>query len=278
MFTTEFYNFGYTGATIADFEKIIEELIKKKEIKYLIFGLDHWMFNPLWVEKQKPMEELENESLFSLSPLKAIKLIRSKHFFPLLTKIELRNRALGINALKGNGLRRDGSYQYGELIASVANGDTTAEDYKFKNTLTRILNRNNRFESFVQFYLQSFQKLEMIIEHCKNNGIHLILFLSPLPETVLKSMLKDNEYGNLRKLAHILSKMAAIKGVRFFDFLDAKKLGMDDSLFLDGFHGSEVVYAKILLNIAEKDTLLSNVINVENINKKLLKVSRFTIF
>lgn len=154
MFGTKFYNFGYTGSTLDDFEKIIEEIIEKKEIKYLIFGLDHWMFNPLWVEKQKPIEKLENESLFSLSPLKAIKLIRSKHFFHLLTKIELRNRALGINALWGNGLRRDGSYQYGELIASVANGDTTAEDYKFKNTLTRILNKNNRFESFVQFDLR----------------------------------------------------------------------------------------------------------------------------
>lgn len=118
----------------------------------------------------------------------------------------------------------------------------------------------------------------MIIEHCKNNGIHLLLFLPPLPDTVLKSMLKDTEYGNLLKLAHILSRMAAKNGVRFFDFLDAKKLGMDDSLFLDGFHGSEVVYAKILLSIAEKDNLWSKVINVENINKKLLKGTRFTIF
>ena len=58
-----------------------------------------------------------------------------------------------------------------------------------------------------------------------------------------------------KKLPDAVSKVANEFGFPFFDFTDIACVGSNDLEALDGLHGSEKTYARIILAICEQDEM-----------------------
>ncbi|GAB2680504.1 hypothetical protein GCM10027036_38640 [Flavihumibacter cheonanensis] len=63
-----------------------------------------------------------------------------------------------------------------------------------------------------------------------------------------------------------------------FDFTNPATLNSSDSEFVDGFHGGEYTYAKIVLEISGSEYFLSKYVNRGNLQSKIFnRKNNFTI-
>ena len=56
-------------------------------------------------------------------------------------------------------------------------------------------------------------------------------------------------------------------GIYYYDFTNARLLGSDDCEFVDGFHGGDLTYAKILKYIYDKDPSIREYINISYLER-----------
>lgn len=281
MFNQPFYNFGYTINRIEDSYSYLN-LFTKIGVKYVILGLDHWMFNPEWLIKQNLISFNDvNSNLSNFEITSPRKLYKSflKVIVSLSGSQDLQKsmNLLGLNAFKGSGIRRDGSYLYGELINKIYLNDTTIEDYRFKNTLDRIAKKTSRFEKFIEIDTSSINSLIKIIKFCSLKKIHLVVFLAPVANEVYQSMNKDTQYPMFFQLPNVLDSLARSHNVVFLNYENFKSVGESDKSAIDGFHGSERIYGKIALDIAAHDSLFKRIINSKYIREQLHSRNRFHI-
>ena len=57
--------------------------------------------------------------------------------------------------------------------------------------------------------------------------------------------------------------------VNFYDFTDTKTILSEKNIhceFIDGYHGDDVLYARMIRNLAKKDSYFSNFTNIEFLN------------
>ena len=79
-------------------------------------------------------------------------------------------------------------------------------------------------------------------------GSRVALMLAPLPGAVMARLEAEGRYAYLSELRALL---AARFRERFDDFLDLRRVA-PDSEFLDGMHGGEVTYMRLILAMARR--------------------------
>ena len=70
------------------------------------------------------------------------------------------------------------------------------------------------------------------------------------------------------------NKVVALEG---FDYHDPKIIHSNDCEFIDGFHGGDVTYQRILLDMAEKDESLKSYVDMNILKKSINKNSNKTL-
>ena len=82
----------------------------------------------------------------------------------------------------------------------------------------------------------------------RSQGIQTFVFIAPLSGLVLEVMRQTPEaWPHLFRLREAL----AARGIDVLDCTDPRTFASDDCEFLDGFHGGEVSYARILRRMAD---------------------------
>ncbi|UPT71373.1 MAG: hypothetical protein M0D53_02955 [Flavobacterium sp. JAD_PAG50586_2] len=265
MFETSFYNAGYTISGVADFVPFLKTIPKEKHPKYLIIGLDQWMFNKNWDE----IKTIKNASFwkeaFRKNPdIKTIfktwqDLLASKYSLNMSNhknKIQL----IGLNACVNNlGFRNDGSMQYGIDIEKKIANDTTANDYNFKDTFSRIEDERIQFKYGNSINPKAISELEKLLTYCKNNQIHVVAFFPPFADAVNKKMNDSKKFGYRDHLYQRCNPLFKKYSFELYDYSSLKTINSNDSEVIDGFHGSEMTYAKMLLNILNSGSRLNKV-------------------
>ncbi len=275
MFKNSFYNAGYTVSSIKEFQ-IFMNLIKGKYPKILIISLDQWMFNKNWPDHKTP----KSPSYYKSNPNNSVKfqnflkvyrdIFAGKIKFDLLTKTNENIKEIGLSAkFVKQGYFNDGSMFYGVQIDKLLKKDKTSYDFEFNETINRITKGIDKFEYSSEVNEEAFDDLNKFLKFCYENKIYVVSFLPPYSKKVYDEMLKSGKYSYLGKINEKVKPIVEKYGFEFYDFSLTESINSSDTEFLDGFHGSEVTYLKLLITMIKSNSALSKYCDLNKLETDL---------
>lgn len=257
--SVSFFNAGGAAINMDHFVPFLEQI--EYTPKILIVGLDQYFFNDNWSDIDMPPSDLTyiEDNIFDLI------LPSSRMIFKNIITGEIpipipKSPHIGLDAiLKQEGFREDGTRKYGSWETSPESG----VDYQFQNTFHRINSGISRFEYGTQVSEQSKIKLQELISYCKKHQIKLIAFLPPYAPSIWTKMLQTGKYQYIEDLYGELKPLFTEPDNILFDFTDGLIGGSVDSEYVDGFHGSDLVYARMVQHMYKSDSNLKIVYTEE---------------
>ena len=280
MFTVPYYGCGSMISSIADFLPFIKTLPKEKMPKYLIIGLDQWMFNAKWDNlKEKKEQIIDWKKLYtnnlSLPTLKNTwkDILNRRYGISIFYKDQNQKnniKIIGLNALLNRkGFTKDGSFYYGNQIEYLLNDNSQADDYHFENTFSRISQGNQRFEYGEKMNPHAIDELERLLSYLKEQNISVIAILPPFADAVNKKMKETAKYHYQEAIFPTLKPIFDNYGFELWDTSHLSTYDSNDKEVIDGFHGSEVAYLRLLIYILDKGSVLNNVTDIPTLKKDL---------
>lgn len=249
------YSFYNAGGGITHIHELYNFLIcTQVKPQLLIIGLDQYFFNPYW----KNINILSTNYEYK-SSLITVLLRNMLKIYKRLIKGEIKlsslndNRNIGFLArTKGDGFRIDGSYFYNQII----NCPYSSKDYMFHNTYANIKEGSHRFEYSDSIDCNSIKVLNKLLSYCHNHSIKVVAYLPPYAPSVMKYMNRTGMYSYLYQIYPALLPLFKHYDYSLFDFSDGNIIGSMDTEFLDGFHGSEKTYLRMLIEMTKQDNTL----------------------
>lgn len=270
IFNTSFITTGGAANYLNEGLLFLKEMTKHHKPEIIILGLDFWWFNekfyqPKIFDKQEK-KEIDIKSKINQTLSMVIKGEIGFDIFEYILKDTndiTSYKNIGLRSLKySNGFRKDGSYQYTSFIL----GDEKNSDIKFSNTYDRINHGNSRFEYANHISKERVEIFNEIIKFAKDNDIKLILFIPPLANEVVEKM---NSIGDKYNYVSEFRKLVKETDIENYDFHDMRGYYKDSCEFVDGFHGGDVAYQRILKKMYDQNSSLSKYLNIELINKSI---------
>jgi len=251
-FTKKFLNIGGTAGNLAVLRSTLDAMLKVHTPQAVILGLDFWWFTQKW--EADPFKEVPPTSgtyAYTFDVLKTPyewlldgKLTPGQFFAPLTGGFA--KHLYGIMAQKtGDGFATDGSWYY---TADVT-GQQHPFDYQFQDTLKQVRYSIKAFAAAPEVSTAHVDALAEILCRLQSRGIRAYVFIPPLSQTVYDAMLeREKDYPHLFRLAESL----AARGMDVQDYSNPQMLKATDCEFVDGFHGGDVTYARILRALADR--------------------------
>lgn len=262
FFSSQFYNCG--GAVEGNFNEyknFIENLDYSPEI--IIIGLDTWVFNDAWNRNYPQYNSFQEIKEFSRGTIPLMKIIAdwiARKWS--VDDLNLYPENIGFNGkVKDNGFMYDGSYYYGNIYRDP----TSSTDYKFGDTKKRIAKGVSRFEWGAHIDESTLIQLDNLLSYCQKNNINVIGFLPPFAPSIYNMMKNSGNYNYLTEIAPACKKIFEKYNLEFYDFMDGENLDMPDEYYIDGFHGSEIVYGHILEKLVMSNSAVSQYVNTHKI-------------
>jgi hypothetical protein len=281
MFTDTFYNAGYTISSLNDFLPFLKSIDKSKYPNYMIIGIDQWMFNSSYDDLNViKTEELWSNS-FSFYPKVSTffsvyrDLYNGKYNFENFKSVSSITR-VGLNAyVNGKGFVSDGSMNYGNEIDKLIEVDPSLVDYEYANTYDRIESGNDRFEYGDAVNSQALLVLDDLLTFLKKNDVRVAAFLPPFADKVYDKMNKSGNYGYLANIYESIKPIFDKHGYEIYDFSTVSFCGSSDQETLDGFHGGDVTYQRLLINMLENGSVLNEVTNIDKLKVDLDNIKNY---
>lgn len=269
-FNESFVNAGGAMNHLTEGIKFLNEMYSFHTPKYIILGLDFWWFNEAFPQVKEFKYHLndgmtldKNKITTTYEYLQNGK-VSSNTFFNMLKIGQINNPYtsydnLGFSAIKtSDGFRKDGSYLYSKTLFGIE----STEDKNFKDTLQRVNDGNKRFQFGSQLSHNRLKLLHEIIDLTTKKGSKLILIIPPVSNTVHTHMIYKN-YSYIDLLRNYIKTL----GVENYDFHNLSILTTDDCECIDGFHGGDIVYKRIVAYIYShtKNDEIKALIRIENV-------------
>ena len=121
---------------------------------------------------------------------------------------------------------------------------------------------------------QTLDKLNRFLKNAKDKHIFVIGFIPPMPHAVYAEMQKhpNASYAEaFRELPGVLKEMYAKYGFDFYDFLDPASFGGSDNEMVNASHGSEKMYLKLFIQIAQESPALGPFVDLDYLKESLSK-------
>jgi len=139
----------------------------------------------------------------------------------------------------------------------------------FKETIYQIQSNISRFQRAPLASEVHIQKFLELIKLFQDRKVKIIFFFPPLPPSVNLEMKKYN-YSYIQDLKNKLKEHE----IHIYDFTEPDKVvSTNDCEFIDGFHGGDVLDAKVLLYLVGKEPFLENYIKRSYLKEVILKYS-----
>lgn len=253
-----FYNAGGGIAYVSQALPFLERLPAGALPRQLVLVLDQYFYNTQWCS----IETEEDLLLPDYTPPDASYAFRHMLWDFADGKFRLR-RALanpgnvcGLAAAgRGSGFLPDGSYTYGDVLLHPERG----EDVGFQDTFDRIARRTNRFEWGDVPDAESLAETQALLAWCAENNVAVTAFLPPYAPSVWQRMQETGGYGYIPAAFTALQAMFAPYGFEIFDYSYLPET--TDAQFVDGFHGSDRVYAAVCARLADDSALLAGLLD-----------------
>jgi len=278
-FVVPFVNTGGAMNYLNEGILFLQDLVKVHRPKVIILGLDFWWFNP------NHPQSLSYDYHDNTGTYITFDKLTKPFFFLLNSKITLNDYAatiahqgrrngttqyktLGIDAIKNSdGFRKDGSYLYAKTIFGF---NENYGDIGFQETTGRIEQGIRKFEYSAEFSDERVRDLLQLLNIARDNDISVVLFLPPVSHFIYEIMRIDPD-----KYAYVNSIRKYLKTLPYeiYDFHDVGTVHVDDCEFIDGIHGGDVVFQRLLLNIVSSnpDSALRTYLDLNLMRKSVKK-------
>lgn len=249
-----FYNAGGGISNIHEFLYFLEQTQATPQV--LIISLDQYFFNSVWVGTNSVTCDYK----YSCSPttmlLSNMRSIYGKLIDGRIRLTQLRKSSnIGLLAkCDGEGFRQDGSYFYNRII----NNPSLSKDFQFQDTYLQIEEGSRRFvynDSVCQY---SVEILDCFLTYCYNHSIEVIAYLPPYAPAVWKKMIATGNYSYMTRIDRVIRPLFEKYKYTLYDFSDGETFGSNNVEFIDGFHGSEKTYLRMMLEMIRKDSSISS--------------------
>ena len=282
MFNASFYNAGLVVERISDFLHFFKSIPKEKYPNIVLINIDQFNFNQEWYGKPIGIKEGYFKGSFSFLP----SFNSFKNLYPNILRGKYNNtfadslNRVGLQALYYNsGIREDGSMSYGHQIDNLLNDNPRAFDYRFLDTYNRIKTGTNRFEYGSNLNSHSIEDLRILLKFFHDNNIQVVAFLPPFPHEITTFMFQNGKHEYINKITPSIKKYFKKYNFELWDFTDSKTINANDNEFLDGFHGSDMVYLKILRYLSNNKSQMKKYIDNEKITNYINSpINRFCAF
>ena len=132
---------------------------------------------------------------------------------------------------------------------------------RFKTDLEKMLNGDAPFHHGCFVNEAMIHALIEFSRRLKKYDIKLVTFFPPVPNPILDGMLASGQFKYVNELRRRFKKIASLEEFEFHDFHDPRSVDTNECEFVDGYHGGETNYARILLAMASKGSVIGEVIN-----------------
>lgn len=276
MLNKPFYNASGTIQSIYEFKSFLNALPEDKIPDYLIIGLDQWMFNAKYQREYEQKKRNIGWSDFSEINSNLDRKIKSISIDLVNGKIDHlfkdnECRFYGITAIvDSSGFRNDGSYVYQALMRKLLDPKNPSGADKFKNTFERIKNGCCRFQHEAVVDRESVAELERLLKFCSSKNIEVISFLPPFASDVFKKMSESGNYLYMDELYGKIKPIFDLYNYELHDFSDFKvNNNPNDEMMIDGYHGGELIYMHIMLNILNSGSKLNRLADFNEIRSHI---------
>ena len=183
----------------------------------------------------------------------------------ILTIISDQSPNIGISGIvDGDGFDRNGSYHYTAIVTGKKPADNG-----FESDLQHIRDGGTIYAHGDKVSSLQLENFISILEFYKKKKIDVVFFIPPVAPTVMNAMNTSGKYDYVTKFREETTTLAKKYNFPIYDYHDAKKIGSNDCEFKDGHHGGEIVYKRILLDMAHKNEKLKSMIDVPQLEKTI---------
>lgn len=255
FFKVPFVNLGRTVNYPAEAEKLVGDMLAIHKPELVLLGIDFWWFNARNVfafdfrSHDIRGGELTSDGLVAPSKWLVEGKLAPRAFGEALAgghPLMIGGRPmLGVQAWsRGNGFGPDGSMYYLGTIY----GRGPAEDPKFADTLSRIARDDAQFRRGSTADEARLATIFRVVKKLQAAGVKVVAFAPPVAPTVFQALEKERE--GFRFIDDARRRLATLRN--FYDFHDPERIGAADCEFIDGFHGGDVVLARLLEAMARE--------------------------
>jgi hypothetical protein len=276
-----FYNAGGAVSMVQDFRVHLERLAPADLPRFLLVAADNSFFHPSSDGETAIKFHLREQERYvtSYSPSFDIYRAQCRQVWADLFagKIQVRkvlelrglSDRVGLPAVcHDQGFRADGSYRYPALDNRVT--DPRHRDYQFAHTLGLVRQGAGRFAWGAHVSEKSLQEFERFLDFCEAHHIHVIGFSPPHPHAVCAAMEALGEkYAYVAKTHAALQSRLAGRGFEYYDLSDFATVQAPDDEAIDGFHGSERTYLRIVIQMLEQGSRLNEVAELARLREVL---------
>ncbi len=254
VFTAPVLNAGGSGNTLEQAAAFTRAAVALHKPKAVLLGLDFWWFNPNRGDEIGTTGDTSDDVDLSLTqlvaPLRWISdgNLHASSFFEAFFPFQELSSGIGAFAkFGGRGWDIYGRYDYGTLL----DGGMKSDDRQFKRTLKRLQSAKNTSKMSVRAApsADAIKALRELVSELQAQSIEVTLLLPPLANAVREAIEQNAE----NRLIPLWRDAVIDLGFRVFDFTDSRLLKSNDCEFVDGFHGGEVIYLRILDAISNFD-------------------------
>jgi len=251
-----FYNAGQVANTQADFRRFLDDVGYAPKI--VLFSLEFFTLHPEWDAIFRNRSYVDRGGFGSGEQATILRglwpLIRQD---PRLLVRWPREpvyglRAFGLRAVEtGAGLRPDGSFHYGGIIAGWrGQGNDSVEE-----TLSRVRVGAPPFPSADHLDVDQMREVERFARLARERGIRLICITPPHAAEVVEALDRSPLHGNWRQFqSAATADWIRAQGMLYFNFTRLESFAGRREEFVDPFHPSEPASVRMLLAMRRDPT------------------------
>lgn len=271
FFDVPFMTMGGAMNSLREGEELVDDMLAIHRPDVVLLGVDFWWFDASVPQARDDHTVLGgelhlNKLLFPLGSLWERKF--SPAYFAQSISSHAANACAGCDRLGllaatyDEGYAPDGSRYY----LGTLNGKRPSLDYRFETTLSRVASGAGAPKLAIPAVAdpQRVLQLQGLIHDLRSHSIPVIVVLPPVAPTVLAEMRRQ---GSELRLGEQLRK-ALPDDVNLYDFTDPSSLNAaDDCEFVDGTHGGDLMYLRMLAAMAEREPALRAVLRAESLRR-----------
>lgn len=258
FFNEPFMTLGGAMNSLKEGDMLVADMLSLHRPRAVLLGLDFWWFDRAIAEATDDHtltggELRTNKLLFPIQSILDRKV--SPSYFLATVRSGVADCAgcdkLGLNAaINFEGFGPDGSYYY----LGTLSGLRPSLDYRFSRSLGLVSGTvvgPHPLAIPASPDPQRVKAFRRIVDRLRNAGSEVVVFLPPVAPSVLNEMKRLGRYSSLREAI----AQATPPEVKVFDFTDPAALGESpaDCEFVDGTHGGEVLYLRMVAAMARLD-------------------------
>ena len=291
---TIFYNDTGTGGVLSNFRYFIEATSAHPS-KIIIAGMDAYFFSPEEVAKNSVVERPNpfiarvpqyGPFFGSLFIGGGWWRIYPDYFAGKFTLQDIfdshsgSTTRIGLRAVADrNGFLNDGSNYFGDVIGNTNNQQKARASI---GALAASISETNGDEYGSGISPEALMEVRRFLDTAKKQGSIVIGFIPPLSHAEYERLraFPDASYAYaFNNLGPVLKNLYKEYGYDFYDFTDIATFGGSDSEMVEAKHGSEKIYLRMFIQMAEKNKSLGVLVDTSFLKKKLSQAtSTYEVF